>query len=147
MKFTTLKADLLLLLAAVIWGSGFTAQRIGMNHVEPMTYTGARMAVGTLVLLPRILLRRRGGSNVADAHPASGRLRLFGGLLLGLVMFAGVSLQQYGLVHTTAGKAGFITGLYVVFVPLIGLFLRHRIGVITWIGVASQVFDFSHSSR
>ena len=137
MKHATLRADALLLLAAVIWGSGFVAQRIGMDHVGPMTYTAARMALGTLTLLPIVLIRNR-RPKTQPVFPArlTARLQLAAGVLVGAVLFVGVSLQQIGLVHTTAGKAGFITGLYVVFVPVLGLFLRHRIGAGAWLGVA-----------
>ncbi|MFH1745961.1 MAG: DMT family transporter [Planctomycetota bacterium] len=129
MKTATLRADLLLLIAAAIWGSGFVAQRIGMQHVGPLTYTGVRFVIGVLVLLPIVTARR--GRNHTTAKWPSWRA----GLLLGTVLFAGVTLQQYGLVYTTAGKAGFITGLYVVLVPVIGLLFRQRPHWLTWAGV------------
>ena len=130
-----MKADVLLLVAAAIWGSGFVAQRIGMDHVGPFTYTATRMAVGVIVLLPFLMLRKREQAG-AERGIVSPRVRRWGGLLLGCVLFVGVSFQQVGLIYTTAGKAGFITGLYVVFVPLLGMLLRHRIGVAAWAGVA-----------
>ncbi|MBU0717898.1 MAG: DMT family transporter, partial [Planctomycetes bacterium] len=135
MNRSAVKADALLLLAAMIWGTGFVAQRVGMDHVGPMTFTAVRFAIGSLVLLPFILLqpvgRRETGLQGPSARPAR-HIRY--GTLAGSVLFVGASLQQTGLVHTTAGKAGFITGLYVLFVPLIGLFLRHRIRATTWAG-------------
>ena len=135
MKPAVFKADALLLLAAVVWGTGFVAQRMGMEHVGPMTFNGIRFAIGALVLLPVIYFKKP----LADeSAPVAGtpyrRGYLAGGILAGSVLFVAASLQQIGLIYTTAGKAGFITGLYVVFVPIIGLFLRHRIHPVTWAG-------------
>ena len=135
MKPSTIKADILLLTAAIIWGTAFVAQRIGMDYVGPFTYNGLRFALGGLSLLPLLLMTRQkptAGDRVKP--PAGPRLMLFGGLLTGLALFAGASLQQVGLVYTTAGKAGFITGLYVVIVPLLGLIWRQKPSGGTWIG-------------
>jgi len=129
-----LRYDALLLLAAAIWGFAFVAQRAGMEHVGPFVFNGIRFALGALVLVPILLhgrrtaaLRAKRSTREVGARPKRPLLR--GGLAAGLVLFAGASLQQMGLVSTTAGKAGFITGLYVVLVPLLGvLFLRQRIG-------------------
>ena len=133
----TLKAELLLLLAAVIWGFAFVAQRVGMEHVGPFTYNGARFLLGALSLLPVLLLVGR--RSAPPVRPGAWRPSLAGGLLAGLILFAGASLQQVGIVHTTAGKAGFITGLYVVIVPLLGLLWGHRTPWSTWIGAALAV--------
>jgi drug/metabolite transporter (DMT)-like permease len=132
----TLKAELLLLLAAVIWGFAFVAQRVGMDHVGPFTYNGVRFILGALSLLPLLWIGRR---SVAPVGPGGWRPILGGGLLAGLLLFAGASLQQVGIVYTTAGKAGFITGLYVVIVPAISLFLGHRTPWSTWAGTALAV--------
>ena len=132
----TLKAEVLLLLAAVIWGFAFVAQRIGMDHVGPFTYNGVRFMLGALSLLPLLWLGRRSAAPVGSG---GGRLILGGGLLAGLILFAGASLQQVGIVHTTAGKAGFITGLYVVVVPALGLLWGHRTPWSTWAGAALAV--------
>jgi len=132
-----LRADGLLLLTAVIWGFAFVAQRVGMEHVGPFGFNGVRFVLGCLVLLP--LLCRNGARGV---ERPSGRAGVFsssslgGGLLAGLVLFAGASFQQVALVYTTAGNAGFITGLYVVLVPIIGIALGHRTHAGTWTGVA-----------
>ncbi len=132
----TLKAEALLLVAAVIWGFAFVAQRVGMEHVGPFTYNGVRFVLGALSLLPLLWLGRR---SAAPIGPGGWRPILGGGLLAGLILFAGASLQQVGIVYTTAGKAGFITGLYVVIVPLIGLLWGHRTPWSTWIGAALAV--------
>ncbi|MDZ7314762.1 MAG: DMT family transporter [candidate division KSB1 bacterium] len=123
MQSRTLKSDLILLLAALIWGFAFVAQRQGMQFVGPFTYNAIRFALGALVLLPLWSRRARQADFVVEKHP---HLVRFGGLILGVILFLGSSLQQIGIVYTTAGKAGFITGLYVVLVPFAGRFLGQK---------------------
>jgi drug/metabolite transporter (DMT)-like permease len=131
----TLKSDALLLLASAIWGFAFVAQRIGMDYVGPFTFNGVRFALGSLVLLPLILRNGiRRNSSRKSTSPAGTKTLIFGGGLLGIALFAAASLQQVGLVYTTAGNAGFITGLYVVIVPILGLFLGQHSNAGTWIG-------------
>lgn len=136
LKAKALKAEFLLLIAAVIWGSAFVAQRMGMAHVGPFTYNGVRFLLGALSLLPLLLLTTRR----AAATPTSRWSMIGGGLFAGLLLFAGASLQQVGLVYTTAGKAGFITGLYVVIVPLLGLLWGQHTPRNTWIGAMLAMF-------
>ncbi|MBW2340408.1 MAG: DMT family transporter [Deltaproteobacteria bacterium] len=129
------RADSLLLVAAIIWGSAFVAQRVGMSHVGPLTFNGIRFALGAMVLLP--LIRRRDPESEVEGGPAQHSMvwpTVGGGALVGLVLFVAATLQQVGLVYTTAGKAGFITGLYVIIVPLLGLFWGHRPGWGGWLG-------------
>lgn len=125
------RADLLLTLSAAIWGFAFVAQRIGMEHVGPLSFNGIRFLIGALVLVPVIKARR------AQAAPWRDDLRR--GLALGLVLFCGATLQQVGLVWTTAGKAGFITGLYVVLVPILGRLAGQRTARATWAGAILAV--------
>jgi drug/metabolite transporter (DMT)-like permease len=139
------KSDSLLLLTAAIWGFAFVAQRAGMEFIEPFTYNGVRFALGSVSLLPLILVLRRrsrhrspadvpaGSSGSVTDQGRAGGVWLYG-LLCGAVLFAAASLQQVGIVYTTAGKAGFITGLYVVLVPLSGLLWRQKAGWSRWTG-------------
>ncbi|MCF6186717.1 MAG: DMT family transporter [Desulfobulbaceae bacterium] len=129
-KQKTVTADLLLLLVALIWGFGFVAQRAGMEHVGPYTYNGIRFLLGGLCLLPLALRVHR--RRTVDLLPKISALKA--GFPAGVILFAGATLQQIGLLYTSAGKAGFITGLYVIFVPIFGLFLGQRTGIGTWIG-------------
>lgn len=120
------RSHALLMLTAMIWGFAFVAQRAGMTHIGPFTFNAIRFALGAAVLSP--FVRRevpRGRSSMADAR---------GILITGALLFLGASSQQAGLVFTTAGKAGFITGLYVVLVPLMALPLGYRPGVAAWCG-------------
>ncbi len=136
MQTKTLKSDSLLLVAAFFWGTTFVAQRKGMDHLGPMSYNALRFLLGAATLAPLILWP---GLRLPGTRTGSPRLLLWGGILAGAALFAGASLQQMGLQYTTAGKAGFITSLYVVLVPLMGLFLGHRCGPWLWLGVGLTV--------
>ncbi|WP_027185011.1 DMT family transporter [Desulfovibrio inopinatus] len=121
MKSNALRADILLFITAAIWGVAFVAQRVGMDNVGPFTFNGVRFALGGLVLLPLALKR----SNLPPLPHTLEKKRIslwLASILAGVFLFGGASLQQVGLLYTTAGKAGFITGLYVVLVP-IGAFI------------------------
>mgnify|MGYP006289995655 CR=1 FL=1 len=141
------KSDSLLLITAAIWGTAFVAQRVGMDHVGPFTFNGLRFALGCLSLLPLLYLTRNREQIPASIRPHADRTTLvLGGGLAGLVLFLGASLQQVGLVYTTAGKAGFITGLYVVIVPLLGLFWKQRPGFGTWLGAVLAAWGLYYLS-
>jgi len=134
-----LGADLLLLLTAAIWGFGFVAQRSGMQYVGPFTFNGLRLTLGSLSLLPLIawLNRRRretASTNQAENKSAKRKTLLLSSLLAGTCLFVAGSFQQLGLLSTTAGNGGFITGLYVIFTPILGIFLGRKTGLPTWIG-------------
>ncbi|MBP8912415.1 MAG: DMT family transporter [Phycisphaerae bacterium] len=137
MQTKTLKSDSLLLLAAFFWGTTFVAQRRGMEYIGPMTYNTVRFAVGALTVLPIALTARRSErTKHVENHR---RFLLWGSALAGLALFGGAAMQQMGLVYTPAGKAGFITSLYVVLVPIAGLFLGHRCGLSAWVAAALAV--------
>jgi drug/metabolite transporter (DMT)-like permease len=133
MKLTTFRADLLLLAAAIIWGTGFVAQRLGSDHLAAFAFTGLRFSLGTLLLLP--LLAFAPWPTHVD-RPTSRRATLRGGILAGMAMLCAACTQQHGLGSTTASNGAFITSLYVVFVPFIGLLSRQRVRWPVWIGVA-----------
>jgi drug/metabolite transporter (DMT)-like permease len=134
-KQHSLGADLLLLLVALIWGFGFVAQRVGMDHLGPYTFNGIRFLLGGLCLLPLAIRRAP-----VPMEWKKRRIPLVkAGMLAGVVLFIAATLQQVGLQYTTAGKAGFITGLYVVLVPIIGLLFRQRTTTGTWLGAVTAV--------
>lgn len=118
----------LLFITAAIWGSGFVAQRLGLQNLGPFGFNTLRFAVGTLVLIPILLARRVRLSSIA-----------LPGLIAGLVLFVGSSLQQIGMQYTSAGKGGFITGLYVVMVPIAGMFMGRHTPARAWLGVLLAV--------
>lgn len=142
-----LRADLLLLLTAAIWGFSFVAQRTGMDHVGPFTFNAARFLAGSLVLVPVMLLsdRRRPADDLSTTGFAASSViprrssLLWGGLVAGAVLFAAAAFQQAGIASTTAGKTGFITSLYVVLVPLLGLAVGIRPPFVVWVGAVLAV--------
>lgn len=163
-----LKYNFLLMLAALIWGSAFVAQSVGMDYLGPFTFNSVRSFMGSLVLLPVIWFMDRqkksgtkaaGGKDVsledagrngenagwgesgksAEVKQKEKKTLMIGGLCCGIILTVSSSLQQIGLIYTSAGKAGFITALYILIVPLLGLFLGKRVGGKTWIGVALAV--------
>jgi drug/metabolite transporter (DMT)-like permease len=145
MNKKALRADILLLLTSIIWGFAFVAQRSGMEFVGPFTYNGIRFAIGSLSLLPLIAVRgaarRRGTIRTGGGSQAGpGRKSyILWTLAAGAALFLASSLQQVGIMTTTAGKAGFITGLYVVLVPILGIFLGQKTDGATWAGAVIAV--------
>ncbi len=136
-KKTTFKSDVLLLITATIWGFAFVAQRVGMEFVGPFTFNAVRFALGALALAPFVWLGK--DRPHSSGLPSLSRPFLVGTILAGTILFLGSTFQQTGIVYTTAGKAGFITGLYVILVPILGLFLGHKTDVKTWVGALLAV--------
>lgn len=138
-----LRQSLLLFLTAVIWGIAFVAQSAGMEYVGPFTYNGARCILGGLVLLPCIVLLDgiQGGRRIQDDKNKvkKGKAMLTGGLCCGIILFAASNFQQVGIQYTSVGKAGFITAMYILLVPVMGLFVHKKVGAKVWIGVAFAV--------
>ena len=133
MKSQAIRADLLMLLAAAIWGFAFVAQREGMETMGPFLFNTARFFIGTVFLFPIVWYLSK-KKKTQDNKETSTKKLLFTGFIAGLFLFIASSFQQVGIQYTTAGKAGFITGLYIFFVPLIGIFLGQRTGSGTWLG-------------
>ena len=140
MKSVQIRNSLLLLLTATIWGTAFVAQSVGMEHVEAFTFTFARSIVGGIVLIPCIwFLRWLKGRESGESVTAAGRVEWIGGICCGLALCAASNFQQIGIAYTTVGKAGFITALYVVIVPIMGLFFKKRVSFVVWICVVLSV--------
>jgi drug/metabolite transporter (DMT)-like permease len=147
MNKQALRADALLLLTACIWGFAFVAQRTSMGYMGPFTFNGIRFLLGSFSLVPLILFRLRGSvraSAHAFAHASANgkpetltfKVFLVSSLQAGICLFLAASLQQIGIIYTTAGNSGFITGLYVVLTPIAGIFLGKKTRLPTWIGAA-----------
>ncbi|MBQ9401899.1 MAG: DMT family transporter [Clostridia bacterium] len=134
----SLRGSLLLLLGSVIWGAAFVAQRVGMDHLGPFSFNGIRMLLAGIVLIPVAAFIDRKKEPGVRPDPKDQRKA---GLLCGVLLFVASSLQQMGLVTTSAGKAGFITALYVVLVPVAAwLLFRKNPGRVIWLGVVLAVF-------
>ena len=131
-----LKGNLMMLLTALIWGTAFVAQSGAMDSVDPLSFMAARYLLGAVVLLPVIALFSKKVQN------ENKKTLWLGGVLCGIVLFIASALQQYGIVYTTTAKAGFITTLYVIFVPVAGLFFKKRPAWIVWVGVGLSIVGF-----
>ena len=136
-----LRGSLLLVLGSVIWGAAFVAQRVGMDHMGPYTFNGIRMLLAWIVMIPVTLVFEHKAKKDPDHTGPDPKEQRLAGVLCGGLLFIASSLQQMGLVSTSAGKAGFITALYVVLVPVAAwLMFRKNPGKIIWLGVAIAVF-------
>lgn len=133
-----LRGGAMLMLTALIWGTAFVAQSVGMDYLGPCAFTAVRNFIGCVALLPVIALasRLRSGAQPEEAAPAPGKKALFGwGAACGLLLGGATLLQQAGMQTASAGKAGFLTALYIVIVPVLGIFLGRRPGLKVWMGV------------
>lgn len=135
-----LRQSLLLLLTATIWGVAFVAQSVGMDYVGPFTFNAVRNLIGAVVLLPCIaFLKKQDGK---ETQKGSDKTLLIGGVNCGVILFIASSFQQFGIKYTTVGKAGFITAMYIVLVPLLGLFFHKKVGLRIWTAVLLAVCGF-----
>lgn len=145
----TLRQSLLLLLTAAIWGVAFVAQSVGMDYVGPFTFNTVRSLLGGIVLIPCIVLLKRinvgskdtaGAAEHASGDPAGQRkVLLTGGVACGVLLCIASNLQQFGIMYTSVGKSGFITAMYIVLVPVLGIFLKKKAGIKIWCSVAIAV--------
>ena len=134
MNKNRMKGNILLMMTAMIWGTAFVAQKAGMDLLGPIVFNGIRTLVGALSLIPVILIMGRGKK---EKEPWNKTL-IIGGICCGLALCAAGNVQQIGLYYTSVSHTGFITALYVVIVPLMGLFLRKRVSPVMWCCVAAS---------
>ncbi|MBQ3528036.1 MAG: DMT family transporter [Clostridia bacterium] len=144
MRSKKLIGNIMLLVAAILWGTTFVAQSEGMEYVGPLTYQATRSVLGGLFLIPLILFmdlaKKKKGTFVAPSKETKKKTLLVG-VLCGIVLTVAALLQQYGIaLGTTSDKAGFITALYIVLVPVYGLFLKKKVHPIIWVSVGIAVF-------
>lgn len=130
------KSPLLLLLTATIWGVAFVAQSVGMDYVKPFTFNGVRSLLGAAVLVPVIFLFGKQKEGHSEVVEEDSKILWLGGILCGLCLCVASSLQQIGIQYTTAGKAGFLTAMYIIIVPIIGLFLGKKFSPSLGISIA-----------
>lgn len=134
----------MLILTAFIWGTAFVAQSVGMDYLGPFTFNGVRNLIGGVALLPCIFFLERWNKKEQKKEPeqevpGTRKDLITGGIACGILLFAASSLQQIGLVYTSAGKAGFITAFYIVIVPVLGIFLHQKAGWKIWTAVAAAL--------
>lgn len=139
MNRTKLKGNLILLLTAIIWGTSFIAQSVGMESISPNAFIGIRCILGATVLLPVIAvidgIKKKKGEKVL----AMDKNLIVGGVICGVVLYCASYLQTAGLIYTSPGKSGFITALYMVFIPIVGLFMGKKLTPVVPIAVAIAV--------
>lgn len=151
MKKRNIKSPAILVLTALIWGFAFVAQSVGMDYVGPFTFNCVRSILGGMVLIPVILVMDRigqkkrieGSGQKTDKDRAT---LIKGGVCCGVVLMAASSLQQIGIMTTSVGKAGFLTALYIVLVPVLGLLIGKRCSWRLWISVAMALAGFDRTA-
>lgn len=136
------RQSLILLLTATIWGVAFVSQSVGMDYVGPFTFNAIRCLIGAAVLVPCVFLiekfqKKEENRNVHREEDK--RTLLTGGVCCGVILAVASSLQQFGIQYTTVGKAGFITAMYIIMVPIFGIFLRKKVGIKIGISVVVAV--------
>ncbi|MBS4534747.1 DMT family transporter [Clostridium sp. D2Q-14] len=139
MNTKQLRANILLLITASIWGFAFVAQRVGSQHVGAFTFNGIRFAIGSISLIPLIFYFDKKDKKKESKTELTTKNIIIPGIIMGIALYIAATFQQVGLMYTTAGKAGFITGLYMVIVPILGIFLKQKIETKSWIGVGLAV--------
>ncbi len=140
MKTGQMKNSILLLLTAFIWGVAFVAQSVGGEAVGCFTFNGVRSLIGAAVLIPVIFFldqqkKRELGEEKFIEQKGDPKTLLLGGICCGVMLCIASNFQQFGISFTTVGKAGFITAMYILIVPILGLFMKKRVGIKVWLGV------------
>lgn len=135
MKSKKLFGNLVLLLTALIWGCAFVAQSSGMDYVGPFTFQTSRSILGCLVLIPFIFANDAVKKKNNTYEKQNPKTLILGGILCGTALTVASGLQQYGMQYSTAGKGAFITAMYIVLVPILGLFMKKKVNPIIWISV------------
>lgn len=133
MNKNNIKGNIILMITALIWGTAFVAQSVGMDYVGPFTFITSRYIVGGLFLIPCIYLLDKINKNTTKSNDK--RTLITGGCLCGAALFTASSFQQIGMQYTTVGKSGFITALYIIIVPLLGLLFKKKVSWKVWISV------------
>ena len=128
----------MLFMAALIWGFAFAFQSQGMDHMGPLTFNGVRFLIGAVVLVPVIFLFKKPGEK-KKVTKKDIKVTVLGGIVCGLCLFVASSLQQFGIQYTSVGKAGFLTTLYIILVPIIGIFFKRKVSVFVWLGAILSV--------
>lgn len=136
-----IKQSLILLLTATIWGVAFVSQSVGMDYVGPFTFNAIRSLIGAAVLVPVVFLMQKlsGETDEQKIHRKEDRTWIGGGVCCGVILAAASSFQQFGIKYTTVGKAGFITAMYIIMVPVLGVFFGKKVGVRIAVSVAVAV--------
>ena len=139
MNLAKLKSSLLLLLTAVVWGMGFVSQSAGADSMGAFTFTSARSILGCIALIPVILVIRL-RTPAEKKKPIDWKITIKAGICCGLALTAASLFQQFGVSMTTVGKSGFITALYIIFTPILGIFIKKKCPIVVWFGAVLAAF-------
>ena len=133
-----------LLLTAFIWGVAFVAQSVGMDYIGPFTFNCVRSIIGGLVLIPLVVIlgKKNRADKTAEEAKEYKKNTVIGGICCGICLCVASNFQQFGIMHTTVGKAGFITALYIIIVPILGIFMKKRVAPIVWVSSVIAVIGF-----
>lgn len=144
MKSKQIIGSLLLLITAIIWGTAFVAQKLGLDYLPPCTYNSVRSFIGAIALIPCIafldVIDHRKPSVCGKAGYAGSKHLLLGGACCGIILGIASCLQQYGIAFTTVGKSGFITTLYIIIVPFLGIFFKRKVGWLIWLSAIASIY-------
>lgn len=135
MKRSEFKGNLILLLTALIWGCAFVAQSVSMDYIGPFTFQCIRSLIGAVVLIPVFLFLDHGKKKSGNYHTSTAqekKTQMIAGIVCGIIMTIAGNLQQIGIQYTTAGKAGFITAIYILVVPILGIFMKKKVSAKLW---------------
>lgn len=139
MKINNVKNSVFLFFAALIWGTAFVFQSMGNDYMQPFTFSAARNFLGFIVLIPVVLIKITNSRRESTKTKIPFKITLFGGICCGLALTAASLFQQYGVKYTSVGKAGFITTLYIIITPILGIFLKRKCPWSVWIGAAASI--------
>ena len=134
-----MKSNVLLLITAIIWGFAFVAQRAGMEYLGPFLFNAIRFVLGSASLIPLLIYNKKRKFKKEKLLAFNNKHYVYGSIIMGIVLFIASTFQQMGIVYTDAGKAGFITGLYIILVPIFGLFVGQSTSKVTWIGAVVAI--------
>ncbi|MCG6959448.1 DMT family transporter [bacterium BMS3Abin03] len=134
-----MKSNILLLITAIIWGFAFVAQRAGMEYLGPFLFNAIRFVLGSASLIPLLIYNKKRKFKKEKLLSFNNKHYVYGSIIMGIVLFIASAFQQMGIVYTDAGKAGFITGLYIILVPIFGLFVGQSTSKVTWIGAVVAI--------
>ncbi len=139
MKINNVKNSVFLFFAALIWGTAFVFQSMGNDYMQPFTFSAARNFLGFIVLIPVVLIKITNSRRESTKTKIPFKITLFGGICCGLALTTASLFQQYGVKYTSVGKAGFITTLYIIITPILGIFLKRKCPWSVWIGAVASI--------
>jgi len=140
LNLSKLKGNLIILLTAMIWGTSFVSQKVGMDSISPAAFNGIRLIIGAIVLLPVILISDRIKVKKNAYVPSDKKTLFTSGIICGTFLCIATTLQTWGMIYTTSGKSGFITAMYIIFVPFFGIIMKRKLPKIAFISALIALF-------